>query len=82
MVDYDLQKTFTVSERLRKRDAKHIMSVYGKDISVKISIGVAELAGGSESFESIMDRADQAIYLAKRLSRNQAENSSLNPVPQ
>ncbi|MGC9976207.1 MAG: hypothetical protein ABSC57_05760 [Syntrophales bacterium] len=48
MVDYDLQKTFTVSERLRKRVAKHIMSVYGKDITVKISIGVAELAGGRE----------------------------------
>lgn len=76
MVECDLQKAFIVSERLRERVANHVISADGKDISIKISVGVAELSGDMESFESIMNRADQALYLAKNLGRNRVEKSS------
>ena len=79
MVQCDLQKAFTVSERLRERIANHVISADGKDISIKISVGVAELSGDMESFESIMNRADQALYVAKKLGRNRVEKSSLGP---
>jgi diguanylate cyclase (GGDEF)-like protein len=79
MVDCDLQKAFTVSERLRKGVANHVIRAYGKDIRIKISIGVAELSGDMESFESIMNRADQALYLAKKLGRNRVKKSSIEP---
>ena len=79
MVECDLQKAFTVSERLRERVANHVISIDGNDISIKISVGVAELAGDMESFESIMYRADQALYVAKKLGRNRVEKSSLGP---
>jgi diguanylate cyclase (GGDEF)-like protein len=79
MVQCDLQKAFTVSERLRKRIVNHVISADGKDISIKISVGVAELSGDMESFESIMNRADQALYVAKKLGRNRVEKASLGP---
>jgi diguanylate cyclase (GGDEF)-like protein/PAS domain S-box-containing protein len=79
MVECDLQKAFTVSERLRERVANHVISIDGNDISIKISVGVAELAGDMESLESIMNRADQALYVAKKLGRNRVEKSSLGP---
>jgi diguanylate cyclase (GGDEF)-like protein len=82
MVDCDLQKAFAVSERLRDRVANHVIRAYGKDIRIKVSIGVAEVSGDMESFESIMHRADQALYLAKKLGRNRVEKSSLEPNSQ
>ena len=78
MIECDLQKAFTVSERLRERIANHVVKTDGKDIGIKISVGVAELSRDMESFESIMKRADQALYLAKNLGRNRVEKSSLD----
>jgi diguanylate cyclase (GGDEF)-like protein/PAS domain S-box-containing protein len=73
MVECDLQKAFVMSERLRKKIANYILNVNGQKIKIKISIGVAELSGDTESFESLMKRADQVLYLAKKLGRNRVE---------
>ena len=78
MIECDLQKAFAVSERLRERVANHAVNTDGKDIGIKISVGVAELSQDMESFESVMKRADQALYLAKNLGRNRVEKSSLD----
>lgn len=42
----------------------------GREITVTASIGVAACATASETLESALQRADQAMYEAKRLGRN------------
>ena len=79
MVGCDLQEAFTLSKRLREKVANHVIHADGKDISIKISIGVSELSGDMESLDSILNRADQALYLAKNLGRNRVEKSALEP---
>lgn len=54
----------TVAERVRVA-----IEAGGINPRVTISIGVAELAAG-EDFESLLNRADQALYMAKREGRN------------
>ena len=81
MVDCDLQKAFAVSERLRERVENRIINADGKEIRMKISVGVAELSDAKESFDSLMKRADRALYTAKNLGRNRVERSSLPPSP-
>jgi diguanylate cyclase (GGDEF)-like protein/PAS domain S-box-containing protein len=74
-VSCTLQEAYNVSERLRKRIAKHIIQANGKDISIKISVGVAELSGDEKSWDSLLYRADQALYLAKKAGRNRVKKS-------
>jgi diguanylate cyclase (GGDEF)-like protein/PAS domain S-box-containing protein len=78
-VGCDLQEAFTLSERLRERVANHVINADGKDISFKISIGVSELSGDMENLVSILNRADQALYLAKNAGRNRVGKSFPNP---
>ena len=55
-----------VAENLREKIAQ---SRFANDISVTVSIGVAEYRAG-ETAESWISRADAALYLAKDLGRN------------
>jgi diguanylate cyclase len=79
MVGCALQEAFIVSERLREKVANHNIFANGQDISIKISIGVAELSEDEESWDSILNRADKALYLAKNAGRNRVEKSSGRP---
>ena len=46
-----------------------------QDLSVTVSIGVAEIAG-YESFENYLNAADQVLYMAKHKGRNQVYSDS------
>ncbi len=41
------------------------------DISITISLGVVELTNKCETIETLLDRADTALYIAKQRGRNQ-----------
>ena len=60
---------FFVAERIR-----HIVEVYkiDKQISVTMSIGLAEMQK-DDTVESIIERADQAVYRAKAAGKNRVE---------
>ncbi len=60
-----------VAERLRRRIASEPFSIRQADrtIDVTISVGIAAL-GGADDAASILKRADQALYRAKRDGRN------------
>jgi len=74
MVECDLQKAFAMIERLRKSIEQHsIMADDGTEVYFKISAGVAQLANETEGWESVMSRADQALYQAKKGGRNRVE---------
>jgi len=60
----------SVVDRHRGRIGKSSLRADGKDLRITVSAGVAEVQPG-ESFESVLERADQALYAAKKAGRDQ-----------
>ncbi|MBI9076984.1 MAG: diguanylate cyclase, partial [Desulfatibacillum sp.] len=66
----DLKKALQVAERLRKIFAGFMFKTYsGEKIKATISLGVAELSP-SDDAASLFEKADQALYQAKKNGRN------------
>ena len=71
MPDTDMSFAYSIAERLRQKIAEtpFVLS-NGESIDVTISIGVAVTDSSGDSVERLFDRADQALYRAKRDGRN------------
>jgi len=61
-----------VAERLRRAVEKHLFKYAGKEIPVTVSIGVALMREGLDE-SSLVEKADKALYLAKRSGKNQVK---------
>jgi two-component system cell cycle response regulator len=72
MPETDMAVATIVAERLRRRIASEPFPiVHGSQaIDVTISIGIATLDGAEDTAATILKRADQALYRAKRDGRN------------
>ncbi|MCH8236670.1 MAG: PleD family two-component system response regulator [Proteobacteria bacterium] len=72
MPDTPLEVALGVAERLCERMADEPVNVSEtKDsISVTLSIGVAQSLGSKETAKTLLKRADEALYEAKRTGRN------------
>jgi two-component system cell cycle response regulator len=72
MPDTDLGVANRVAERIRRRIAGEIFSVErgARAVEVTVSVGIATLAGISDTAPVILKRADEALYRAKRSGRN------------
>ena len=59
-------------ERIRRSIASEPFRVGGSagQLEVTVSIGVASSQGDDESAETLLKRADEALYLAKHAGRN------------
>lgn len=71
-----------VAERIRRRIAESELSYAGKTVSFTVSIGVAVWRPTVSHLEQVMDRADQALYRAKRMGKNRVELAELEAEPQ
>jgi len=61
----------TAAERLRLHVSQAPVVTDRGPVSVTISLGAAEMEPGYDiSLETILDRADQALYAAKQTGRN------------
>jgi two-component system cell cycle response regulator len=71
MPETDLAVATMVAERLRRRIASEPFPIQqgARTVEVTISIGIAAL-GSSDNAASVLKRADQALYRAKRDGRN------------
>jgi two-component system cell cycle response regulator len=71
MPETDLAVATMVAERLRRRIASEPFAIQkgARSIEVTISIGIAALGSGDNA-ASVLKRADQALYRAKRDGRN------------
>ena len=71
-----LASALEVAERLRQHLAERPIIAAGTPIFCTISIGVAELNADDPSMDSLLHRADQALYRAKQGGRNRVEQDS------
>ncbi len=69
----DGESALVVAERIRAEIAASGMVYRESRIDITVSIGIAEAEPGDELADSIIDRADSAMYLAKRNGRNRSE---------
>lgn len=67
----DLDTAVRVAGRLRASIAEHPMKVSDQEINVTVSIGVARKDENTLNLETLIARADQAMYIAKHKGRNQ-----------
>lgn len=73
---------WTVIDRLRKRVAAREMRLPdGRTLRVTCSAGVADFPDGAPDRESLVTRADLALYRAKALGRNRVEAADDSQVP-
>ena len=72
MPETDMAVAAVVAERIRRRIAGEPFPIQKGSgaINVTISIGIAGLANADDTAETILKRADQALYRAKRDGRN------------
>jgi len=68
----DLPSARLVAERLRIRIATTTLATHRGDLRITISLGVAGRAPGETvDFQTVLERADEALYRAKNGGRNQ-----------
>ena len=72
MPETDMAVAMVVAERLRRRIANEPFAIQNgsNSLDVTISIGLADLCEPSDKAATILKRADQALYRAKRDGRN------------
>jgi diguanylate cyclase (GGDEF)-like protein len=66
----DRRTSMQVAERLRNCIAASPIKVFDKEISMTVSIGVAAQDENTAHLETLIARADQAMYIAKHKGRN------------
>ena len=71
MPETSLSHALDVAERLRKEVEQHVFQVHNSSFSISISLGVAAiLHQDGLNITQYLERADQAMYAAKRAGRN------------
>jgi two-component system, cell cycle response regulator len=72
MPETDMAVATAVAERLRRRIASEPFAIQqgARHLEVTISIGIAALSSADDNAATILRRADQALYRAKRDGRN------------
>jgi two-component system cell cycle response regulator len=71
MPETDVEFAYTVAERLRQAVGGAPFTIgQGTALDVTVSIGVTEMKSPSETAQTLIQRADQALYAAKQDGRN------------
>lgn len=65
----NLESALTFAERFRTRLSRTPLQADGRPLALTATIGVGA-AGGTDSLDSVVDRADKALYEGKRGGRN------------
>ncbi|MDO8287942.1 MAG: PleD family two-component system response regulator [Parvibaculum sp.] len=71
MPDTDMSFAMMVAERLRQRVAEYPFKIEGgNELNVTVSIGIGIVEAQGDTVEKVLERADAALYRAKRDGRN------------
>ncbi|HQR37357.1 MAG TPA: diguanylate cyclase [Blastocatellia bacterium] len=71
LCDTNQASAMEIAERIRRKVGDSHIAVCGLDIGVTLSVGLAE-ARANDTLESLISRADRALYEAKTRGRNQS----------
>ena len=71
LVDTPLEQAVLIGRRLQQIVAVQPIHAYDEVVTQTISIGVAAYPEHGQTLDVLMERADQALYAAKRAGRNQ-----------
>ena len=74
--EVNLEGATVVAERLRKTLAREVMTHEDIQLSVTASIGVACYPDDAENQHQLLELADKALYMSKRLGRNQVHTAA------
>lgn len=66
----DKDPAVTVSERLRRSISSRPINAYGEKINITVSVGVATYPEDSSKVQGLIEKADMALYKAKRDGRD------------
>ena len=61
------------AERIRQAIENEIITAYDEKLSVTVSIGIASFPEDSQELNTLIDKADTALYQAKQAGRNRVE---------
>lgn len=73
LVETDMDAAMQVAERLRKHVERQSLPTGTTPITFTVSIGISRWQGPEDTIDSIMQRADKALYTAKNMGRNRVE---------
>jgi diguanylate cyclase (GGDEF)-like protein len=74
LVDTDVTEGERIAQRLRAAVADLVVDIHGQSISFTVSVGLAAVHGGD--LAASIERADQALYQAKRQGRDRVAVAS------
>jgi diguanylate cyclase (GGDEF)-like protein len=74
----DLDHAFQAAERLRQSLSRGPYQTENQVVRITASIGLAQLEHSGDSLETLIERADQALYAAKQAGRNQTVQETRN----
>jgi two-component system cell cycle response regulator len=69
--DTDSKRAYIIGERIRSQVERSRPMVSDQQISIKVSVGIASYPAHASSVTELIKRADQAMYNAKGLGKNQ-----------
>jgi diguanylate cyclase (GGDEF)-like protein/PAS domain S-box-containing protein len=73
LVECDTEMAALFAERIRQAVASHVVSIGSEEIRFTVSLGVTGVWQGCD-LNSILERADNALYRAKENGRNQVQS--------
>jgi len=69
--DTDSKSAYIIGERIRSQVEHCRPKIAGRELNISLSVGVAEYPGHASSVTELIKRADEAMYNAKGLGKNQ-----------
>ncbi len=78
----DLDGALVHAGRIRKHVAASPVHTPAADVPISVSLGVAEVLASDASAQSVVSRADAALYRAKAAGRNRVEAAPRIPLPE
>ncbi len=76
LTEIEPQLSLDAAERIRKRTAQETIHSGGESISVSVSIGAAFFPGDGDTPQTLIQKADRALYAAKESGRNRVKKAA------
>ncbi|MBF0570224.1 MAG: GGDEF domain-containing protein, partial [Candidatus Omnitrophica bacterium] len=75
--DTDRAGAILAAERIRSAVSEHKIKAYDTALQIDVSIGVATFPDDAQQIDELVDKADWALYRAKKLGRNRVVGFSI-----